>query len=495
MRTTCASNEKVLIIGSGIGGLSAAIILAKLGFDVTVIEKNRQPGGMMRSYVRRGVHCNVGVHYLGALAEGQVLRRCFDYLGITARLPLIRMGVDGPVDRYHFTGHHLGIGKFDLPDGFAAYEHNLHAAFPEQKTQIQSLMAMLYRSARHMDQLDFLYSDQPAQFWIEQTEALGAIFERLGCSPGLRAVFGMPSVLIGVPPAQCPQFFHAMALASYLFSAWRLEHDGAHMADVCACRLTDLGGCLRTGQAVDRIRTSDGRVRGVTLASGERLDATVIIGAIHPKAVLSLLDPQRVKASYRRRIMGLADTAAMVGVHALVPADKHPAIAHNVFMIDTGTDGAIGDLIYMQLRPSGQPQHNLLSLLTSGHDSLWRGWQHTCSGHRGADYLSEKERLANRTIASIEKLTGPFDGARVIDVYTPLSIRDWVGSPNGSAYGIMRSTRQLMSAALLNRTALRGLFLAGQSVLAPGILGTILGSLATVQFIIGADRFRREVRL
>jgi all-trans-retinol 13,14-reductase len=324
---------------------------------------------------------------------------------------------------------------------------------------------------------------------------LGAIFERLGCSPGLRAVFGMPSVLIGVPPAQCPQFFHAMALASYLFSAWRLEHHGAHMADVCACRLTDLGGCLRTGQAVEHIRTSDGRVQGVTLASGERLDAPVIIGAIHPKAVLSLLDPHRVKASYRRRIMGLADTAAMVGVHALVPADKHPAIPHNVFMIDTGTDGAIGDLIYMQLRPSGQPEYNLLSLLTSGHDSLWQGWRHTFSGRRGADYLLEKERLANRMIAGIEKLAGPFDGARVIDVYTPLSIRDWVGSPDGSAYGIMRSTQQLMSAALLNRTALRGLFLAGQSALSPGILGTILGSLATVQFIIGAERFRRVVRI
>ncbi len=67
--------EKVLIIGSGIGGLSIGIILARLGFEVTVIEKNRHAGGMMRSYVRQGVHCNVGLHYLGGLDEGQVLRR------------------------------------------------------------------------------------------------------------------------------------------------------------------------------------------------------------------------------------------------------------------------------------------------------------------------------------------------------------------------------------------------------------------------------------
>ena len=54
---------------------------------------------------------------------------------------------------------------------------------------------------------------------------------------------------------------------------------------------------------------------------------------------------------------------------------------------------------------------------------------------------------------------------------------------------------QMLSAALLNRTSLRGLYLAGQSVLAPGVLGTILGSLATVQFIVGPERFRSEVRV
>ena len=92
-------NNKALVIGAGIGGLSMAIILSKLGYAVTVVEKNRQPGGMLRSYVRRGIHCNVGVHYLGALDRGQVLWRLLDYLGIADALPLQQMGVDGPVDR------------------------------------------------------------------------------------------------------------------------------------------------------------------------------------------------------------------------------------------------------------------------------------------------------------------------------------------------------------------------------------------------------------
>ncbi|MBU4237562.1 MAG: NAD(P)/FAD-dependent oxidoreductase, partial [Proteobacteria bacterium] len=72
----------VLIIGSGVGGLSTAIILAKLGFEVTVLEKNGQAGGVMRSYTRDGIECPVGVHYLGSLDQGQILRKFFDYLGV-----------------------------------------------------------------------------------------------------------------------------------------------------------------------------------------------------------------------------------------------------------------------------------------------------------------------------------------------------------------------------------------------------------------------------
>ena len=68
--------KNIIIIGSGIGGLSAGILLSLLNFRVTVVEKNPTPGGLMRSYRRGGFDCPVGVHYVGAWAKKNLWAKC-----------------------------------------------------------------------------------------------------------------------------------------------------------------------------------------------------------------------------------------------------------------------------------------------------------------------------------------------------------------------------------------------------------------------------------
>jgi len=84
---------------------------------------------------------------------------------------------------------------------------------------------------------------------------------------------------------------------------------------------------------------------------------------------------------------------------------------------------------------------------------------------------------------------------KILDAYTPLTMRDWVNAPGGSAYGVQRSAGQMLATALLNRTSVKGLYLAGQSVMAPGIIGTIMGSFSTVKLLLGQDEFEKKVRL
>jgi phytoene dehydrogenase-like protein len=457
-----------------------------MGFQTTVIEKNPLPGGLMRGYTRQGLDCAVGVHYLGSLDDGQVLRRLFDLLGVSEGIPVERMGADGIIDRYFFDDF-----AFDLPEGLGAYEENLRNTFPEEHRQISAIMEIIRQNSKKMHALDFLFSRQTDVAMLEGMKPFGEILTELRCSPGLRAVLGIPCCWIGVPLDCCPVFYHNMVLATYLFSSWRLKCSSAQMANAFVDRFKSIGGQIIQGNGVEKLLVNRRVVEGVQLTSGAVLKSPVVIGSVHPKVVLSMLPDGAAKPSYRRLVSKLVDTDGMFCAHVSLSASQHAAIPHNIFKIHTKTDGYILDLKYYQLRESERAGENLLTILTSGDYERWRKWEHTKTGQRGENYLREKKNRAWRLIHESEEIFGPLQDAKLVDAYTPLTTRDWVNSPEGSAYGVLRSSDQLLEASILNRTSVKGLFLAGQSVMAPGVIGTILGSLRTVKLIIGPERYEK----
>ena len=70
----------IVIVGSGLGGLVSALIMAKEGYSVCVLEKNNQFGGNLQTFVRDKTIFDTGVHYIGGLSEGQNLNQYFKYL-------------------------------------------------------------------------------------------------------------------------------------------------------------------------------------------------------------------------------------------------------------------------------------------------------------------------------------------------------------------------------------------------------------------------------
>jgi phytoene dehydrogenase-like protein len=493
MKINSSPLKDVLIIGSGIGGLTTAIILAKLGYQVTVIEKNRLPGGLTRSYTRNGIECSIGVHYLGSLDEGQILRRFFDYFEVTSKIPVERMGQNGIIDRYLFNPGFIKTGTFDFPEGFDAYEHNLKHTFPEKQKQISAIMKPMRQAAEKLHSLDLLYSTQNDLLLLDQYKPLGEILTKLNCSPGLKSVLSVPSCWIGVPAEECPVFYHNMALVSYLSSSWRLKCSGSHMADVFAERLKSLGGSIIQGDKVKEILVNSRIVKGVRLKSDRVLKAPLVIGAVHPKVVLDMLPDGAVKPSYRKRISNLKNTFGIFCVHAELDAAYHEEIPYNIFKVDTDKHGNIPDIKFYQIRKSEKNEKILLSILTSGKLELWSKWEDKKTGRRGKDYLEEKDKHSMQLIDEAQEILGLFKGLKILDAYTPLTLRDWVNSPEGSAYGVLRSSNQLLATALLNRTSVKGLFLAGQNVVAPGVIGTIMGSFRTVKTILGSEQFNKEV--
>jgi phytoene dehydrogenase-like protein len=479
---------KILIIGSGVGGLTTGMLFAKLGYPVTIVEKNALPGGLMRGYRRRGYDCPVGIHYLGSLDVGQPLRRLWDYFGVTSLIPLERMGAEGVIDRYIFDDF-----VFDLPEGVSAFEDNLRRAFPAEQNLISGMMNQLKETCAGISHLETLLSSGGLAVTPESFSPMGEYLDRQGCSERLKSVLGVPATLIGVPLQACPLFYYYMILASYLLSSWRLQSGSSPMAEAFAGRFCALGGELLTGDGVESIFTESGKVKGVRLESGREMAADTVIAAVHPQNVLTMLPEGTLKPDHVERIEQFENTKGLFVVTLAVDRRAHEALPYNLYRIHPEEDGSLLHGSFYQIRRSTHPETHLLTMMATSDIEEWQPWIDTRSGHRGGDYEAAKGRKAAGFIAEAETLFGSLQGAETIDIYTPLTIRDWVGSPGGSAYGIMRSSEQLMKMTFLNRPSIEGLFFAGQNILAPGIMGTTLGSFQVIKRVIGQERFDREV--
>jgi phytoene dehydrogenase-like protein len=273
----------------------------------------------------------------------------FDYLGVTEKLTLERMGADGVIDRYLFRDFY-----FDLPEGLDAFEENLRQAFPKDREQITRVMESLRDISGGMDRLDGLLSPSRNLFMKESFfDSLGGLLRNENASPGFRSVLGMTCSWIGVPLDECPVYYHHMALASYLLSSWRCN--GTQMAEAFVSRIQELGGTLLLGDPVEKVLVHERTAAGVVLKSGRILRAATVVGAVHPKTLLALLPADAVRPAYRDRVLHLRDTSGVFCANFLVNRRDHEEIPYNIFNVKTDGEGGVSDVVFYQLRATEKP--------------------------------------------------------------------------------------------------------------------------------------------
>ena len=135
------SRHDVIIIGSGLGGLLCAGILARAGLDVLVLEQGAQPGGCMQTYRRQGLDFDTGFHYVGGLDEGTPMHAVFRHLGLM-RLPWQRM--DRLFDRVTIGGQ-----TFAFAQGYDDFVQTLAADFPHERAALQQYARLLKQASAH----------------------------------------------------------------------------------------------------------------------------------------------------------------------------------------------------------------------------------------------------------------------------------------------------------------------------------------------------------
>ena len=458
----------VLIIGSGLGGLECGALLAKRGFKVLVLEGSNQPGGCMQSFRRGGLHYDTGLHYVGGLAQGGAMHEAFAELGLLD-LPWQRMDED--FDHVIIGGRH-----FAFHQGYDAFVEGLAKDFPHQREALQSYVQRLQNiTAEDMDVCAYDYLQETFS-----DELLLNVVSAAAMKTELRK-------------ESLPLFNFAHTCSSFIESSWRLKGDGNVLVRKLIGTIEEVGGEVRTNSKVVRLTETDGRISSAICADGQTYEAEYFISDIHPAVLCDLLEGcPSVRKAFRRRMTFGENTCGMFTAQLSIKPESLRYFAHNVFVYDKPNvwtmteenDPVKGVMISARVPEDGSDNLRQIDLLTPMPWHECQAWAETKVGRRGEDYKAFCQQKTKECIRLAEQyIPGLSEMVEQCYTSTPLTYRDYLGSPEGGAFGMRKDCRCSMLSFHSVSTPLPNLLLTGQSIILPGIEGVTMTAFETCRKI------------
>ncbi len=503
----------MIVVGSGMGGLSAASFLAQQGSRVLVLEQNSIVGGCTQSYERRGYRFNIGLHYVGSVQGPTVTRRLFD------------AATEGAV-RWHalpsvYNRMVLGERSYDIPAGRDAYRAALAERFPMEVQAIDrylDLVVSVNRTSRGYFAQKALPEELVADSYDEWTADFHHHSDRLTID-ALRELTD-DRELIGVwtanwgdyslPPSRSSFAMHCMLNRHYLDGGSYPVGGPMALATAIAPIVERAGGRILHSADVGRIVVEGGRAVGVELRSGEVARATAVVSNAGVRNTFGrLLDTETAAASGVANLVDeVGDSYALVGLNlglrasaadlGITPANIW---AHDTNDFDANLSRHRDDFdapfgFHFITFPSAKdpdwetqrPNTATVEMYAWTDFAHFQKWEGVARAARGDDFDRRKEAIRVRLLAELERyVPGVSEVVDVAEVSTPLTYERFLRRRRGGFMGLEASPERFRARWLRAPTALPGLYLSGQDVTTDGIIGALTGGLAAASAVAGED--------
>lgn len=494
--------KTAIVIGSGLGGLECAFILAKHGMKVIVLERDRQIGGCLRTFMRkdsagRPHTFDTGLHYVGGLGEGQSLYPLFKYFGLLD-LPWKQLDAEC-FDEVCLVGganEPAYMQRFPLASGHDLFVDRLAEYFPYQKAALRKYAAFLKGVGDNIFRAFASPNDMNGLFACPAYDFLNGNIS----DPLLRKVLSGSSLKLELDAEKLPLYVFAQINNSFIQSAWRLGgNGGAMISKSLADSITAMGGTILTNAAVVKIRT-DGESEAdavEVIIDGEKtvMPADLVVSDAHPSDTVDLIDDcKAVRKIYRSRFRDLENTYGMFTANIALKTAGYlnknifvhrgdadlwhpvPSSTESVMVHFSAADGNVVDL----LSPMGLDE------------------RHGCGGvhpYYGSKAYEDVKGLKLKECIDLasKALPGLEENIDSVWTSTPLTWEHYTGTPSGSAYGVAKDCRNSMSTVLSPRTPLRNLFMTGQSLNLHGMLGVSMTSVLTCGSVFGIGPLADEI--
>jgi all-trans-retinol 13,14-reductase len=499
-----------IVIGSGMGGMTTAAMLSKLGHRVLVLEQHYLPGGFTHAFKRKGWSWDVGVHAVGEVTEhsmtGRLLSRLTD-----GRLEWEPLGEN--YDEFHYPD---GV-RIDFPNTPQKFRQNLIDAFPEETEAIDAYLARVRATAKAMKGY-YLSKAAPRMLQGVADVLLGrlgrkAFSERtadvvnaLTDNEQLRSVFTAQFGYYGYVPTRSSFAIQALVVKHFLHGGYYPVGGSERIAVELLRTVAECGGWTRIQADVEEILVENGRATGVRLATGEELRAKRIVSAAGiPSTVRRLLPKRYEGAEWVRSILSLKPSSAHVCLYLGFEGDIREAGCSSAnkwfysvwdceqdnWQVDVQGELPDAPILYTSFPSLKDPNHDPGDKLKHTGEVVtfvpWKTfepWRDRRWKRRGEDYDAFKTKMETTLL---EQLLGHLPKLRpmvkYVELSTPLSTDHFCRPVGGSIYGLEPTVERFENPHLRPRSPIPGLYFSGSDVATVGVIGAFMGGVLAAMAI------------
>lgn len=488
----------VVIVGSGLGGLVSAVILAKEGYHVCVLEKNNQFGGNLQTFVRDKTIFDTGIHYIGGLDKGENLYKYFKYLGIMDDLKLKRMNQNG----FDIISFEDTKEEYPHAQGYTNFINQLTHYFPEEREAIETYCKKIITTCETFP----LYNIKWQGNYDNGILSINAkdYIDTLTNNITLRAVLAGSNFLYAGIPDKTPFYVHALSVNSYIQSAWRCINGGSQITKLLIRELKKYGGEVYKYKEVTDFVVRENDILSVKIKDGSEVLGNHFISNIELKTTLKMLGVEKFRKSFYSRIQSLEGVISAFSIYIVFKPETFKYFNYNYYHY-TNSGEVWSSYNYDE---ETWPKAYMASMNVSSKSEIWADgmtcitymhyddlqlWEKTFNTvrdtqGRGESYETFKARKTEQFLKKIEiKFPGIRACIKSVHASTPLSYRDYIGGDRGTMYGYVKDAANPMKTFIATKTKFNNLYLTGQSVSMHGVLGVTIGAVLTCSELVGKE--------
>ena len=493
-----------IVVGSGISGMTLALLLGMNGQSVLLIEKSHHIGGAMKRFVKQGIPFDTGFHFTGGFYKNGILHDMLTALNIHNDIKPVYLSNPGS-NQFIFESEQV---SYELPPGFKQAEERIKDYFPSEADAVKRYFNMVADVCKKTVSMDLRKITLAPEVIDEDYISLDKILNNLTDNSVLKGLLAAYCMCYGVKPSEVSFANHSRVCHSLYESVARVKDGGDAFINAFKQRFVKYDIDIMRNTCIKECADIQNRHVGrFVLNNGAEIACKHCIFTVHPKIILETLPQKHLTKAFRNRVNLFEPSNGFFSVYGIVKRDESSNTQNNDFepaiislfptsdvnqLVSHKYTGLPALIIMKSIENFKGKTHHVINASEVSFPNHVSAWKNSKTKKRPPEYLEyKKHRIKSIHKRIVETYPEYKESYKIIDAASMLTFKDYLNSPYGSAYGVKQKIGQIN---LFGRLLLRNIYAAGQSSVLPGLVGAMLSSFVVGRNIVGKESFNNFIK-